>query len=471
MSSARALRVFVATLAGAAYSVLLSRTLPLTYDEARNWLAFSSRGVHYVTHNYLVANNHVLYTSLISFLPAADVRADPLNLRLLNIVVAIVLVDLMFVWLVREGVPWLVGIAALLLSGPVTVIYFGVARGYLLGTLLTFLGIQLLAVRRHRTPASIGAGVLFALAIYTVPTFALGMVGIGILLLWQRRLVDTVLWGATAVVIAVLLYLPILHQVLRAGQGHPLAGGHRIYAGRYAPGEYTFTVLRDSFYLTAFGSNALWVVIAAVVVAGLVVAAARMDGTRAFLAGCLRPARDTTSVFALLAVYSAGALVVIELANGTRITSSPFVRNSLFVGYAAMLLLLRELRRGNTDRRRRVAAALIGANLVASAIGVSLLVSGHDYSTARYGDILLATPPSELRDVSDLGATMVVCSHKDMQVCGIYRPYLAHRGIRVRETVWTTNRHPCETGSTLPIEGHGVLVRRGRKALGLLCEG
>jgi hypothetical protein len=176
-------------------------------------------------------------------------------------------------------------------------------------------------------------------------------------------------------------------------------------------------------------------------------------------------------VSALLAVYSAGALVVIELANGTRITSSPFVRNSLFVGYAAMLLLLRELRRGNTDRRRRLAAVLIGANLVASAIGVSLLATGRDYSTARYGDIMLATPPPELRDVSDLGATTVVCSHKDMQVCGIYRPYLAHRGIRVRETPWTTDRHPCATGNTRPIAGHGVLVRRGRQALGLLCDG
>ena len=137
-------------MAGAAYSVLLARTLPLTYDEARNWLGFSQHGVHFVTHNYLVANNHVLYTALIALIPHSVVHDDPLNLRVLNIAVAIVLIDLMFVWLVREGVPWLLSIAALLLSGPITVIYLGVARGYLLGTLLAFLGIHLLAVRGHR---------------------------------------------------------------------------------------------------------------------------------------------------------------------------------------------------------------------------------------------------------------------------------------------------------------------------------
>jgi hypothetical protein len=470
MSPVRPLRVLVATVAGAAYSLLLARTLPLTYDEARNWLAFSRYGVHYVTHNYLVANNHVLYTALVSLLPASAVRDDPLNLRLLNIAVAIVLVDLMFVWLLRAGVPWLVSIAGLLLSGPLGVLYLGVARGYLLGTLLAFLGIQLLATRRRPLPAAIGSGLLFALAVYTVPTFALGMLGIGLLLLWQRRLVEVLVWGASAAAVALVLYLPILHQVLKAGQGHPLAGGHRLYAGRFAPGDYSFTVLRDSLYLTAFGSTVLWLVIAAAIAAVVLVAALRMGGGLAPLGAGLRRAAQEVTVFPLLAAYAAATLAVIEVANATRITSAPFVRNSLFVGYVVVLWLLRELRTGNSDRRRRLAAVVVGANLVASVIGVWLLVGGYDYSTARYGDVLLATPPAQLRDVSGLGATSVVCSKKDMQVCGIYTPYLAHRGVRVRPTVWTTDRHRCATGSTLPIALHGVLARRGGRTLGLLCN-
>jgi hypothetical protein len=275
-------------------------------------------------------------------------------------------------------------------------------------------------------------------------------------------------WGATATAVALLLYLPILHQVVKAGQGHPLGGGHRLYAGRFLPGVYSFTVLRDSLYLTAFGSNVLWLAIVVAVAAGLIVA--RRRGGRGFPADALRGAARETTVFTLLAAYAVGTLVVIELANATRITSAPFVRNSLFVGYAVVLWLLYELRIGNSDRRRRVAAGLIGANLVASAIGVALLVAGHDYSTARYGDTLIATPPSSLRDLSGLGATEVMCSTKDMQVCGVYRPYLAHRGIRVRSTPWTTDQHPCATGQTRPIHLHGVLVWRGRRALGLLCD-
>lgn len=470
MSPARPLRVLVATVAGAAYSLLLARTLPLTYDEARNWLAFSRYGVHYVTHNYLVANNHVLYTALVSLLPASAVRHDPLNLRLINIVVAIVLVDLLFIWLVRERVPWLVAVAALLLSGPLPVLYLGVARGYLLGTLLAFLGIHLLAVRRHRTAAALGAGVLFALAVYTVPTYALGMLGIGLLLLWQRRLVDTVVWAGTAVLLSLLLYRPILHEVLTAGQGHPPAGGHRLYGGRLAPGDYSFTVIRDSFYVTAFGSTVLWAAVAAVLAVALIVAAARTERVRSSVATALREAAGESTVFTLAAAYAVSTLVVIEVANATRITAAPFARNSMFVGYALMLWLLRELRLGNPDRRRRIAAAVIGANLVAGAIGVSLLVGGYDYSTSRYGDILIATPPPALRNVAGLGATSLVCSKKDMQVCGIYTPYLARRGVRVRETVWTGNRYSCATGHTMPIALHGVVVRDGGRVLGLLCS-
>lgn len=473
MVPARALRTLVPTVAAAAYSVLLARTLPLTYDEARNWLAFAQHGVHYVTHNYLVANNHVLFTALQSLLPASVVSRDPLNLRLINIAVAIVLVNLMFRWLVREGVPWLVSIAGLLLSGPITVLYLGVARGYLLGTLLAFLGMHLLAARPRRPPAAVGAGVLFALAVYTVPTFALGMPGVGALLLWRRRGMDAFVWGSTAAVLALLLYLPIIHQVLGAARGHPAAGGHRLYAGTLLPGAYSLTVLRGSLYLTAFGSDALWLGIAAGLAAGLVLAAAarpRRGRSRPSARG-VAPARRDTTVFELVAAYSIADLAVIELSNATHLTSAPFYRNSLFVGYAVVLWLLRELRTSDDGRwRRHVFFALVGANLVASAIGVSLLVGGYDYSAARYGDVLLATPPPALRDVSHLGATRVVCSRKDMQVCGVYTPYLARRRIRVISTSWTTDRHRCVTGRVRPILLHGVVVWRGTHELGLLCE-
>jgi hypothetical protein len=464
----RALRTLVPTLAAAAYSVLLARTLPLTYDEARNWLVYARHGSHYVTHNYLTANNHVFFAALQSLVPASLVHDDPLTLRAINIAVAVALMNLMFRWLVDAGVPWLLSIAGLLLAGPITVLYLGVARGYLLGTLLAFLGIHLLAGRGRRPAAALGAGVLFALAIYTVPTFALGMVGVGALLLWHRRTVDVLVWGSTATLIALLLYLPIIHEVVSAGRGHPAGGGFRHYAGTFTPGAYSLAVLRDSLYLTAFGSDALWLGIAFALASVLVFAAVR--GRRGLLAMEVAPARRDTTVFDLVAAYSVGALAVIELANATRVTASPFYRNSLFVGYAVVLWLLRELGRRDAELwRRRMFVAIVGANLVAGTIGVSLLLRGDDYSTSRYGDVLVTTPPPALRDVSRLRATRVVCSNSDMQVCGVYVPYLRRRGVRVVSTPWTTDRHRCVSGHVPPIPRHGVVVWRGPQELGLLC--
>ena len=94
-------------------------------------------------------------------------------------------------------------------------------------------------------------------------------------------------------------------------------------------------MLRDSFYLTAFGSTALWLAITAVLAAGLVAAVIR--SRYRFPTDRLRPAARETTVFALLAAYAGSALAVIELSNASRFTSAPFVRNSMFVGYAVLL--------------------------------------------------------------------------------------------------------------------------------------
>jgi hypothetical protein len=466
------LQLLVAAVAAGCYSALLARTLPITFDEAHNWMAVSRRGVDYATHHYPAANNHMLFTALQALVPASLVRSDPLNLRLINIAVAIALMTLMFRWLVRDGVPSPVALVGLLLGGPLTVLYLGVARGYLLGTLLAFLGLHLLAAERRRTQAALGAGVLLALAVYSVPTFALGVLGVVILLGWHRRWVDAVVFGASAGILALVLYLPVLHQVVRAGEGHPVTGAPRHYAGRFAPGVYTFNVLRDSLYVTAFGPDILWAGVVCAAAAGLAfLAYRRRTAVRVWLGGFAPGPRETT-VFALVAAYSVAALAIIEVAIATRITSAPFYRNALFVAFAVVLWLLRQLRTdgGGGRLQRTLFAALVAANVVAAGIGVSLLVTGRDYSTSRYGDVLLATPPPELRDVAALGATSVVCSEKDMPACNIYTPYLADRGVRVFRTGWTTHRHRCLTGHELPIRPHGVLAYRGRHVLGLLCQ-
>jgi hypothetical protein len=472
---AYSLQLVAAAVVAGCFSALLAWMLPMTADEAHNWLNLSSRGVYYVTHHYPVANNHVLYTALQALMPGRLVRSDPLSLRLMNIAFAIALVTLMFHWLVREGVAWPVALVGLLLGGPLTVLYLGVARGYLLGTLLAFLGLHLLAVGRRRTLAAFGAGVLLALSIYTVPTFALGMLAVGILLFWHRRWVDAVVFGGTAAVLALILYLPILGQVVRAGHGHV----H--YGARFAVGTYSFNVLRNSLYLTAFGDRqsvstawhgGLWLAVALPVLCALGVLAYRRRGE---LRGSLRrlaPGPRDTTVFALVAAYSVGALAVIEIAVATGLTAAPFYRNSLFVAFAVVLWLLRQLRpgEGGWRWRRPLFAAVVAANVIAAAIGISLLLTGRDYSIDRYGDVLIATPPPELRDVSALGATSVVCAKRATSVCTLYAPYLRRRGVRVTFTGSAGDHRHCVTGHTLPRLLKSVDVRRGGADLGLLCE-
>jgi hypothetical protein len=249
------------------------------------------------------------------------------------------------------------------------------------------------------------------------------------------------------------------------------------------PGVYTLNVLRNSLYLTAFGwrdevsgqrigSGAVWLGVACLLAGAIAMVASRRRYGLRISPQRFAPGHRNTTVFALVAAYSVGALAVIEFANATRLTSAPFERHSLFVGFAVVLWMLRQLRRDAAGLRwrRRVFGILVAGNLVAAAIGVTLLVSGYDYSPWRYWNVLVATPPPTLRDVSALGATSVVCSRKDMSVCRIYVPYLRRRGVRVTSTPWTTDRHRCVTGRVPPFALHGVVVWRGKQELGLLCE-
>lgn len=470
----RALRAAGPTVVIASFVVLLARSLPMTYDEAHNWLMFATAGIGHITHTYPVPDNQVLFTVLQSFLPASWVWHDPLTLRLVNIVIAIVLVNLMYYWLVQARVPRAVALAGLLLTGPTAVLYFGVARGYLLGTTLAFVGIHILAGRQRRSVVAVAsAGVLFALAVYTVPTFAFGMVGIAVVLSWYRRLRDVLVWGVTAVVVAVVLYSPILHQLLS------LSRATFEDLPPQAPGAYSLGMLRASLYLTAFGRNVM-VLVAAGVVLALAVgfwcapalfgrSIAAVPARAASRDGPGGPVARHATVFQLVGAYALGYVVVVLLLDVVHRIHAPYYRNSIFVGFALVLLLLRGMR-SSSGWWRRVAAAAVVVNLVAGAVGVSLLVTGLDYSSTMYGNILNNIPPRSFREVSRLGATKIICSLNDMPVCDVYAHYLARRGIEVTGVTWTGNRYRCVTGWRRPSYPDGVVLLRGDRDLGMLCE-
>jgi hypothetical protein len=177
-----AIPLLLAAVAGLAWLALSGR-VPLTYDEAWNFLFLSRSGPLYALTHYPAPNNHVLFTVLQAvFLPEALVVGSPLTLRLVNVVVLLSL-SLVLWRLLRTRASFHSFHAAalsiaLLVCSPLIATYCLVARGYLLGTLLLLLACVASVEEGHAARS----GLLAALSAMVVPTFAWAVPG---LLLWQ----------------------------------------------------------------------------------------------------------------------------------------------------------------------------------------------------------------------------------------------------------------------------------------------
>lgn len=444
----------------AALSVLLSHLLPLTHDEASNWVHFSRFGPHHIVTDYARPNNHVLFTLIQGALPAGWVQSHPLLLRLPNVIYASALMTFMARWLQRLGVPVWLATLGLLAGGPLTVLYLGVARGYLLGTLLLFAGLHLLTDARRPLWRIVLAGLLTALSLWTLPTFAFGLPGVGLVLLLRRRWRDLLVWGATAVVVAVLLYLPILSTMLSQTNSHGNALG---------VGGYTAGVLQHALWLTAWApgwlSDLLWAI--------AVVAAAGLAGRSAWrrrpdTAGRAADPDPMRELLTILVAYSVCSLLVVEVGNASGVMHAPYFRNALFVGYVAVLLLLAATARAGW--LRWIAALIVAADIVAAGVGIGLLVHADDYSIGLYDNVLVAAPPPALRHLHAPTVTAVHCDWRDIVVCTVYRRYLQRRGVAVAYQQVTTPGLPCVVGSVTPMRGHSVIAFRGPRRLGQLCQ-
>jgi len=239
-----------------------------------------------------------------------------------------------------------------------------------------------------------------ALAVWTVPTFAFGLVGVACLLVARRQVRVLVAWAGTVLVVAVGLYLPILRGVVNA---------RTTWGSQAAPLVYSGNVLRNSLYLTAFGP-ATYVLAACAVGAGVLVWAFRggrvqpPEGSEHVGQVGREAIADSSDVLPFLTVYAATHLVLLEMGGLSRILHTPYQRNSVFVAFVILLWLLR-LCRSPHQRFRRLARLVLAANLLVSAVGISMLVTGHDYSVQRYDVVLRTAPPTTLRSGPSTGAT------------------------------------------------------------------
>lgn len=196
-----------ALLVAALAACALTGVVPLTYDEAFNYSYISRHGFAAIRAYDEFPNNHLAFTLLQGLLPRSWVEAGPHLLRAPNLVYGAVLVWLLLRVLSPLGREraWLA--VAVLLGGPYLTLYLLVARGYLLGTLLTFAAAIAIVGGRF-----VLGGVLAGLAGATVPTFAFALPGMPLALLgvapmraWLR---PAVAFSAPALAIVGIAWVP-----------------------------------------------------------------------------------------------------------------------------------------------------------------------------------------------------------------------------------------------------------------------
>lgn len=145
--------------------------IPITYDEAWNFSELSSKGFVYSITQYPVPNNHIFFTAIQSlFIPSFFLPANPYLIRLPNVFFSSIFIVLIYSLFRNIGKKLIYRLLILLLilgSSYLFLQYFFIARGYLLATLLSFIGLYLLSNSKYYS-----ASLLFILSVWTIPTFA-----------------------------------------------------------------------------------------------------------------------------------------------------------------------------------------------------------------------------------------------------------------------------------------------------------
>lgn len=334
----------------------LAGLLPLTYDEAWNYLNLSAHGVRSVLRSYPVPNNHVLFTALQALLPNPLPDWWPPLLRLPNLLYFGALLSVTAAILERAGharqrAVWLA--AAVVFAAPIPALYTIVARGYLLG--LLFVALSLLAAMEERL---FRAAVLMALAAWCVPTFAywwppfallpLAGQGVGRLRAWTSAALASALFGG----LVGAAYYPLRAELKRFAQ-------YRFWDLPETAGGLFQGVAQHTLFVHALLPQAVAAVLF-VLAWGLLLAGWRtesQDGPRRRLL-----------FLALAGVVSGLAVPAAAWAAGT--SRLPFIRNMIVIPFLVSLglaLLPDRLRRFPRGRGRDAASVFLAANALLGA--------------------------------------------------------------------------------------------------------
>ncbi|NNC91471.1 MAG: hypothetical protein HKN80_03145 [Acidimicrobiia bacterium] len=420
----------------------MSLSWPHNYDEGFNYLFFGERGFRFTVDNYTYPNNHILFSLIQAAIPRSLVDAEPLVLRIPNIFISAGLLVVLTAEIRRRwsSVPLAL---ALVLAGPWSIIFFPVARGYQLGALLvagTLLIVSGYPDERWTPPV---AATLMALAAWTVPTFAFGAPVLTALWIARRRWRAAAVYSAVFVVLAFLLYLPVIDQLFGASAAgrNPRSGFTRF--ARDITGELFF--LPD------------WAALIVVGIGGWALA----EAGRRLLAGTddIR-ARWT----ALLLGYPVVFVLVAELLPRFTDVTTPFFRNATF----ASLFIPAGIWASSLWSRPIVKILLVGLLVWNSILGLNLYLGVTDGSRiVDYEGTVVGQTPRLDRVLAGEDLAEIRCAWTDEWTCRLYEKHFEDRGVLVTPLVDTIEATECAVGRYPPVSGTGIdlMYRDGAKRL------
>lgn len=214
---------------------------PMRYDEAYNYLHYSSQSPAFIASHY-VPNNHIFHTLLVR-VTTKFFGTSPWALRIPAFLagVALIPVTALLAWLLSRRYTVSILAALAVCASSQLIEYSANSRGYtwfaLLATLLVICTIRIMNAPERRR-AWLAWALIATLGAYTIPVMVCPVAGLVLAILWQafragrasdrrRQLTRGLLFSVTLTVVATgLLYLPI---VLTQGPGRFLETGQWAY--------------------------------------------------------------------------------------------------------------------------------------------------------------------------------------------------------------------------------------------------
>lgn len=426
------MRTLVVALAAAILCfAALSPLIPLTFDEAYNFQHFASKGVFYSATHYDAPNNHVLY-SLLQGLTIPDTLFEllPKAVRIPNLVIFGAAFWL-FLRFSRSSLPRSTfAFSAILFAAPTVTIYFFVARGYFLGSLL-LLGTAVFC--RLRIPLI--AAIFGALAIYCCPTYTFAVVGITasyLLITGFKDLQTPRMLALGCSVITGALYAPIVTDVLAN------SAAHNPY-----PADAVFWVALGST-LTSFG-NVLPPALTLSILAAPLIPGALLARNRESVSCELQ-------LSAMLGLAAWCSIVLILLLVWTNVMPFPFMRSIHFVPFliaASMVLVVIAPASDTVERTARL--VVVSYLTLNTTVGIHLFVTSfgaRDPEAFPFYEELSPTPLEwALFDGLDVKDKLVAHTPWMQPVVTAYAP---SKGYKTKYMRPLTGEVVCAWGNRLP---------------------